>query len=264
MKTFKFFIGFSFALFLFGSFTSHVSYAEENPCLVCHVSFKQALKNVHNPVNMGCDACHVRAEGKEHPRDKDSMKLTQEMPHLCYVCHEESKFKGKVVHSPVAGGMCTSCHDAHQSNVPKILKKASPELCYMCHDKGKFTKKFVHSAIPSVGCGTCHAPHVSNNPSLLASDINELCLSCHVAKAKGTHVVALPGGKRHPIKGVIDPSTRKMIKVQDPKKPGREIEGPDPNVPGKELTCVSCHDPHSADFKSLLTAQRICLKCHKY
>jgi len=206
----------------------------------------------------------MKVQDKEHPQQKNSIKLTQDMPKLCYGCHNESKFKGKVVHSPVAGGMCTGCHDAHQSNFDKLLKNKSPDLCYTCHNKSNFTRKYVHKAIPAVGCGTCHAAHVSNNPSLLLLPMNELCLSCHGAKAKGRHVVALPGRKRHPIGGVKDLSTLKMIKVSDPKRPGRQIEVPDPNVPGKEMTCASCHDPHSSDFRGLLTTERICIKCHKF
>ncbi|MBE0427441.1 MAG: cytochrome c3 family protein [Nitrospirae bacterium] len=255
------------ALFLFLvliAFASRYSLAQENPCLMCHVSFKQPAKHVHAVLNMGCETCHAKVEGSEHPKQKKSIKLTQDMPALCYGCHKESKFKGETVHSPVASGMCTGCHDAHQSNFNHILKSASPDLCYMCHKKSNFTRKYVHMAIPAVGCGTCHAPHVSSNPALLPRPVNDLCLSCHAAKAKLPHVVALPGDKRHPIMGVKDPSTIKMINVPDPKRPERQIEVPDPDVPGKEMTCVSCHDPHSSDFRGILVQERICIKCHKF
>jgi len=236
--------------------------AQESPCLTCHLDFKKPAKSVHAAMGMGCETCHMKVQGKEHPQDKGSVVLTSNTPDLCYNCHDQSKFKGNVIHAPVAGGMCTSCHNPHKSDSEKLLVSNMPELCYMCHDKAKFTKKNVHAAIPAVGCTMCHSPHVSPNKSLLSGTIYDVCKSCHVNKATGAHIVALPGGKTHPIRGMPDPSTVKWIKVPDPKRPDREIEVPDPKSP--ELTCVSCHDPHSSDFRKLFPQDRICKKCHKY
>ena len=297
-------------LFIMVGFLTSQSYAaQENQCLSCHTKFKEKAKSVHAAVGMGCETCHKAVAGKTHPDQKGSITLTQEMPGLCYSCHDQSKFKGKSVHQPVSSGMCTGCHDPHQSNFPKILvkdvpglcynchdeskfkgasghtavgmctgchnphssnsnkilKMEQPELCYSCHDKSKFAKKYVHSIIPVGGCTSCHTPHISSNPSLLLNPVNDVCTSCHKAQGSGSHVIAaFPGNKTHPVKGVKDPSTLKMIKAPDPKNPKKEIEIPDPNVPGKELTCVSCHNPHSSDYEHLFPVERICLKCHKY
>ncbi|MEW6586320.1 MAG: cytochrome c3 family protein [Nitrospirota bacterium] len=261
------FLGSSVALivsFIFFGFSCPPADAEDTPCLECHVKFKEPAKNVHAALNMGCETCHRKEEGRTHPGEKKSIVLTQNMPKLCYGCHDESKFKGDVVHAPIAAGMCTGCHDPHQSDNGKILKEPLPEVCYTCHDKAKFTKKYVHNVINVVGCGSCHSPHVAGNPSLLPSSINDVCTTCHKGQSTGGHVVALPGKKFHPVRGVTDLSTVKWIKVPDPNNPKKEVEVPDPNVPGKELSCVSCHDPHSSDYKRLFTAQRLCLKCHKY
>jgi predicted CXXCH cytochrome family protein len=263
MKTYNFLFFLIFFLVISGSQNILNASAEENPCLKCHVKLQQPAKHVHAVLN-GCEVCHTKEEGKNHPDDKKSIKLTQNMPNLCYNCHEASKFKGTTVHAPVMGGMCTSCHDPHQSDNPKILKEPIPEVCYTCHDKAKFTRKYVHKVINVIGCGTCHNPHASNNPALLPSSKTDICISCHKSQASGTHVVSIPGKRFHPIKGVKDPSTLKWIQAPDPKNPKRMIEIPDPNVPGEELTCVSCHDPHSSDYHKLFTAERICLKCHKY
>ncbi len=237
--------------------------AQESPCLTCHPDFKKPAKSVHAAMGMGCETCHMKVQGKEHPQDKGSVKLTQDMPELCYGCHDQSKFNGKVIHAPVAGGMCTSCHNPHKSDSEKLLVSNMPGLCYTCHDKAKFTRKNVHAAIPAVGCTMCHAPHASAYESLLSGSVNNVCKSCHVNKTTGVHIVALPGGKIHPISG-IDPSTvKKWVKVPDPKNPKFEIDVPDPKNPGKEITCVSCHDPHSSDFRKLFVQDRICKKCHK-
>lgn len=237
MKTFIFVTLFIFII-IFLPVTSHT--ADNNACLNCHVSLKEPAKHVHKVMNMACELCHEPVQGKDHPKQKDSMKLNQKMPGLCFTCHKEARFKGKSTHAPVSGGMCTGCHDAHQSNFPSLLKKESPEVCYNCHDKSKFNKKVIHMAIPAVGCNTCHAPHASDHPTLLADDINPLCLSCHKSKASGRHVVAIPGGKHHPLRG-----------------------RPDPSNPKRELSCVSCHDPHSTDYENLFYSERMCVRCHK-
>jgi predicted CXXCH cytochrome family protein len=235
--------------------------AEENACITCHEDVKKPAKSIHPALNMTCSACHKTIEGKSHPDQKGSIVLTQKIPGLCYGCHAESKFRGKSGHTLL--GMCTACHNPHRSDSNKLLKSDQPGICYDCHEKTKFTKKYVHKIINMGGCTSCHAPHISDNPFLLINSVHDLCVSCHIKVTKEKHVVSIPGRKRHPITGVIDPSTLKLIKETDPRNPKRQIEVPDPNVPGKEMSCASCHDPHSSDFISLLTAQKICAKCHK-
>jgi predicted CXXCH cytochrome family protein len=249
-------------IFTFGLLTSPSYSAEENTCITCHGDVKKPAKSIHAALKMGCSTCHKTAEGKSHPDQKGSIVLTQNIPGLCYSCHDASKFKGKSGHTLL--GMCTGCHNPHRSDSNKLLKSDQPGVCYDCHDKAKFGKKYVHKIINVGGCSSCHAPHISDFPHLLSSSEYELCISCHAAKLKLPHVIALPGRKRHPIRGVKDPSTLKMILVPDPKNPKKQVEVPDPNVPGKEMSCASCHDPHSSDFTGLLTQERICTKCHKY
>lgn len=245
-----------------GPFTLQIYSAQESPCLACHADFKKPAKSVHAAMGMGCETCHKPVEGKSHPDQKGSIKLTQDVPELCYNCHDRSKFTtGKSGHTVV--GMCTGCHNPHASNSDKLLKAGQPELCYFCHEKTKFAKKYVHSIITAGGCTSCHTPHISNNPALLSSnDINELCKTCHSGK-DGRHIVSLPGKRIHPITGK-DPSTLTMIKVPDPARPGKEMEVPDPKNPGKDITCTTCHDPHSSDFANLFPQKNMCGKCHKY
>ena len=134
-------------------------------------------------------------EGKTHPDQKGSIKLTQDMPGLCYSCHDASKFKGKSVHQPVSSGMCTACHDPHQSNFPKILVKDVPGLCYNCHDESKFKGASGHTAVGM--CTGCHNPHSSNSDKILKMDQPELCYTCH-DKSKFTkkyvHAIIAAGG----------------------------------------------------------------------
>jgi len=232
--------GIVFFLLTFSLFSFQTVFAEESPCLACHSKFKKPAKTVHAALGMGCETCHMAADGMKHPAQKGSMKLTQDVPGLCNGCHDASKFKGKVVHSPVAGGMCTSCHDPHQSESGKLLLSEQPDICYNCHNKALFTKKNVHAAV-MMGCTSCHSAHVSENAKLLSRGINPLCVTCHAQKASGRHVMAIPGKGFHPIGG-----------------------RPDPGAPGKQMSCVSCHEPHSSEFEKLYPTGDVCGKCHKF
>jgi predicted CXXCH cytochrome family protein len=228
-----------FLLIIFWPGTSRLSASDDISCLTCHINFQKTDKHVHAAMNMGCHACHTPVQGMNHPEQKNSITLIKDMPALCFNCHDESKFKGKIIMPPVAGGQCTNCHDSHQSPFSALLKKEIPELCYLCHNKAAFTKKFVHPPAIS-GCLVCHKPHAGNDPFLLSGSINDVCVNCHRAQAKGVHVVSTFFGDRpHPIKGI--PSNQKQV-----------------------LTCVSCHNPHSSDYEKLFPTANICQRCHKF
>ena len=265
--------------------------AEQQPCLACHLEFKKPATSVHAVLASGCQACHMEVEGKKHPEQKDAIKLIRNIPGLCYDCHDRSEFKGKSVHPPVIIDTCTACHNPHQSNFKWLLVKnipglcfechteskfkdksvhlpvgeglcmschkphASnfnamlindpPDLCYRCHDRKIFTKKYVHvpAAVPN-GCDLCHNPHVSSTQNLLLHPIFELCTSCHSGQKGGMHILGSMnigyGESIHPVKGIEDPSN-----------------------PPNQLSCISCHNPHSSDFRNLYITKKLCERCHK-
>jgi predicted CXXCH cytochrome family protein len=223
-----------------GCFSSGMSYAHTKSCTGCHSDIGKGHKHIHPAMNLGCESCHVPSNGKQHPTEKESIRLTNDLPKLCFQCHKESKFTGKDVHSPVAQGMCDTCHDPHQSDHPILLKDEQKECCYRCHAREQYTKQFVHM-VAQGGCGTrCHNPHASEYPHLLSSEISDMCLGCHREQQSGTHIVALPGGKIHPVFWEKDPKNRR-----------------------KEMTCASCHNPHCSEYRKLFTYKRICRRCHK-
>lgn len=161
----------------------------------------------------------------------------------CLKCHEKLK-KAKFIH-PVLDMGCSSCHaEPHKNKKAELsLISEQPDLCYGCHDKGMFTKKNVHAAVAS-GCTSCHNPHSSDNGSILTSPVSELCAMCHDKQASGRHVMVKFGtGDDHPVKGKTDPSRT-----------------------GKELSCTSCHNPHSSEMKTLFTNEKqpdnLCEMCH--
>lgn len=215
--------------------------AQQNQCLKCHKNFDGHTKKSRSASKIGCGACHLPEQGKKHPMQKNSIKLKYGIPKLCYECHSESQFKGKHIHAPVAEGRCTVCHRVHQSRSRSLLVSKPPELCYKCHDRAKFTKKYTHKVALN-SCGRrCHNPHASEEAYLISMSINDNCTGCHKAQATGRHIVSLPAGAIHPVKGVRNPSN-----------------------PAKELSCTSCHDPHSSNFAKLSLSKHKCRRCHKY
>ena len=231
-------------------------------CYTCHDESQFKGKSVHTPITSGmCTGCH------DAHQSNYAKILLADVPGLCYNCHDETRFKGKYGHATI--GMCTGCHSPHASKASKLLGSEMPDVCYSCHDKAKFTKKSLHAVVSMPGgCTLCHTPHVSSDKAMLVQPLFELCTSCHTNKSDGRHIVALPGGpgavKIHPMKGVPDPATVKMKKVRN-EKTGREEEVRDADNPlEREMTCTTCHDPHSSDFRKLFPQKNICARCHKF
>jgi len=216
-------------------------FAEEPACLDCHPDKKEG-KTVHPAIDMGCSSCHVG----NHQGEKPFPKLTMAVPDLCFTCHDKAAFEKKSVHTAVAGGMCTSCHNPHVSKNAKLLTALPPDLCFNCHDKSMFTKKTVHPPVMDGQCTYCHSPHASDYPSVLTQPLADLCATCHDQQTSGRHVMAaFSASDTHPVKG-----------------------RPDPSRSGRELSCTSCHNPHASEQKKLFTNEgkspgNLCLLCHK-
>ena len=83
----------------------------------CHAKLLKG-STVH-PVAEGCETCHASVETPHPKKGQKTFKLTQDPPDLCYTCHEKFGEKS-VVHFPVQNGMCTTCHNPHSSNQPKL------------------------------------------------------------------------------------------------------------------------------------------------
>jgi len=146
---------------------------------------------------------------------------------VCFDCHDEEQFQGKIVHEPVADGDCGQCHSPHVSKHEGLLLADQRSLCFTCHDdiKDRLDQdEYIHPPLQQGNCSACHAPHSSANPALLRYDLEGACYDCH-----------------------DQPVTAKY--------------GHAPYLSGE---CSACHDPHSsADFRFLReTGAALCLKCH--
>jgi predicted CXXCH cytochrome family protein len=110
--------------------------------------------------------------------------LKKSTDELCMSCHGKAMFKGAVIHPALEEG-CTSCHDPHATDRPKLLKNDVNALCQGCHDD---LSQHVHRTSggrdPRTGspltCVGCHLPHASELPALLPYEPKrELCIQCH-------------------------------------------------------------------------------------
>jgi predicted CXXCH cytochrome family protein len=199
--------------------------AAEDTCTSAQCHAKLLTGSTVHPIAESCETCH-ESTGTPHPKKgQKTFKLTKEPPDLCFGCHEAFGTKSKVVHYPVTAGQCTTCHDPHSSNEPKLLAQPMKDLCGTCHsDHVSF--KVVHGPVSAGTCTACHTPHEGDNKARLEKEPPELCFGCHAD-------------------------------MQDVTKKA--------NVhPALAAGCPSCHNPHGSDFPKLLSAegQDLCFTCH--
>lgn len=123
--------------------------------------------------------------------------------------------------------------------------KTVQETCEKCHGE-TMSGPFRHGPAIAGYCTLCHDPHGSDNAAWLRMKPWELCTTCHREKMSDVHVIA----------GFVKNFSHPTRKVRDPLRPG------------KKLSCVSCHSPHSAESKYLLAygvrnELDLCGYCHK-
>ena len=118
------------------------------------------------------------------------------------------------------------------------------EICGNCHGS-MLEGKFKHGPAEAGYCTLCHDPHASNYPAWTRRQSWRLCTTCHAEKRSEVHV----------IKGFVRNVSHPTKKYRDPARPG------------KRLSCISCHSPHSAETPELLAYEvrntfDLCNICH--
>lgn len=253
----------------------------EGACVTakCHASLGKG-KAVHSPVKEGmCTACHMAEpdplKKAKHPGNLN-ITLMQQGAELCAMCHGPRGTK-KVVHAPIMGGDCTSCHDPHQSANKGMLKAAMPALCFQCHPESMVKQKSLHPPVAGGDCSGCHDNHESDFPGRLAQEGNALCFMCHPDKEEGQktkkvahmpvqascvqchnpHGASSPAMLSAPVPDLCAGCHPNEVMLRQ-----RAVTKHAPMSDGK--SCRNCHDPHFSDQpKLLLTAQAaLCLACH--
>lgn len=208
-----------------------------------------------------CSDCH---EGN---------RLVLQGSELCFTCHDASTMEGPAVHTAVAIGECTTCHNPHQSRLPRLLRSEGAALCAPCHGTDRSTGTGVHQPVAEGQCLTCHAPHVGENPGLLSAPLPEFCFTCHegtwreaevphMPVADGEcmichdpHKAAAPEGKL-----LVASPTELCFICHD----GSWLELPVLHAPAAMGECASCHTVHGGAREHLLAGPvvEVCSSCH--
>lgn len=213
------------------------SYDNNQPtCTDCHTEIISG-QHQHPDLESSCDLCHS-STGVDHPdSESKGFILADEVPALCYMCHEEPMENGSV-HYPVEEGDCSMCHNFHSSNREGLLSdNLSENICNDCHDLNIAENDVVHQPVETGDCTKCHNPHNSSYNSLLRIDSQNICKSCH------TNLI----------------NAKQSI-----------------HAPAESGECSFCHSPHSSPNNSLLNLPypqtlytestvenfQLCFQCH--
>jgi predicted CXXCH cytochrome family protein len=109
----------------------------------------------YHPEAEKCAGCHAEpSRGYVVSGRKDT---------VCYQCHDRKDGK-KLIHGPLGGGDCTTCHDPHGAMYPALTVAKAEGLCVTCHDQASSARHMRESK--AAGCVTCHEPHSSGKEFL--------------------------------------------------------------------------------------------------
>jgi DmsE family decaheme c-type cytochrome len=74
---------------------------------------------------------------------------------------------------------CSSCHNAHGTTGPAMLRQDSiNENCYTCHAEKRTPVLWEHAPVRE-NCLTCHDPHGSLHPRMQIAKQPRVCQQCH-------------------------------------------------------------------------------------
>jgi predicted CXXCH cytochrome family protein len=182
-----------------------------------------------------CSECH---EMDFYSMRNDVERLMDE----CYRCHTWVT-EDRHIHGPASTWDCMYCHDVTGNVSENMLRPydSPSSMCYECHDTFRdhiLSDSIVHGPVGLGECTLCHSPHGSNNLGQVWMPVVQLCTTCHGDKYYKDHPVV-----GHPIMGDENPSD-----------------------PGQNLSCVSCHNPHSGNNENLFYSAtgvfELCQECH--
>lgn len=212
------------------------------------------------------------------------------------------KLSSKNVHAP-AQKSCLMCHDAHASEFPRELRVPVRDLCMDCHGPNsekivqssqpfplfsglvslppktfeklprfELSGKYVHEPV-NTSCAFCHDPHASDYPKKLYAPVQDVCLACHGPNAARMYQMNLPSFPLFGGRVILPPKPFEKLKVLNlvNGRLGHPTSRHPVSAPATqedpELTCTTCHNPHSASTgPNLLVSEKnaLCYSgCHK-
>ena len=177
-----------------------------------------------------CSACHKLEPSPEELADPRGATRS------CQPCHQRL-LEHRVTHRPVAALNCMGCHGL-PAGEDGVTVKAACTGCHTSFRQAAARSPRVHPLTRDGRCTVCHDPHGSELDGRLRQDVHALCTSCHQKRYEDGHPVL-----QHPVRSVEDPLAA-----------------------GRELSCISCHDPHAGSEPGLLKVVdgkvRRCAECH--
>jgi predicted CXXCH cytochrome family protein len=148
---------------------------------------------------------------------------------------------------------CTTCHDAHDSEYPKLLRMSNigSQLCVECHQEtgwsqSSHSQSFAtwnrrppnpwpdsdYTTVSDNGCGNCHISHeAEGGPRLLKHAVEEdLCADCHNGNVAADDIMAV-------VNQFSSHRVEDTTFVHDPAEPAV--------ISSRHVECADCHDPHA-------------------
>lgn len=203
---------------------------------------------------------------------------------LCLSCHEtfSATLKKKHVHTPLAQGECTGCHNPHTADHGKLLADDPTKICFSCHEGlVPAGAKSAHLAVSKGECVICHDPHASDNKMNLVKSGTELCFGCHtelgkkIAQNKHAHspvsdncmTCHTPHASKDNPNLLKAQAPELCLRCHDASK--KTFKSQHVNYPVEQANCSSCHNPHGSSTASMLydnvhapLSNRMCKQCH--
>ena len=234
----------------------------QNLCLSCHDVGIHVTKggSRHPALDSGCDACHTIHKTGDPSQDEFGYHLTAAIPQLCMNCHDVKDEALRKAHhgQPFETSNCIQCHDARQSNSPKLMQA------------------FLHNPFENKECDDCHQAPKDGKVVLTGKDVKSTCVTCHeeqakqIASAKVPHpgaqedctVCHNPHGGMTP--GFLQPNPVAACLKCHPERV-EDLKKKHVHQPASDLGCATCHEPHGGEHAHLLRAQNVntlCLECH--
>jgi predicted CXXCH cytochrome family protein len=215
----------------------------------------------------------------------DKFKLkTGAMGQLCLTCHVsfQEKMKKKHLHTPLANGECTGCHNPHTSTHGKLMAADPKGICFNCHDRmAPDRAASVHQDVAAGNCTACHDPHAADNKANLVRAGSKLCFGCHEELGKKI------GGNKFahaPVAGNClschtphaSAKNPRLLIADDPalclkchQTGGASFKKVHLNYPVEKGRCTSCHNPHGSSTRAILydnvhppVSNKMCGQCH--
>lgn len=111
-----------------GRAARHLKSDGNEVCFSCHAETRGQFRMPHRHPSGGgglsCASCHDPHREERAMASRPNAK--------CLSCHEDKRGPWAWEHAPVTED-CMSCHNAHGSVAPGLVKSAQPFLCLSCH-----------------------------------------------------------------------------------------------------------------------------------